>query len=114
VSKLNLTDLDDKDLAPNIISGLLEGFKTHTGQFPIAIVVTRKQAVDHFIANNEVMTNFRGIPLEPEKKADEASTVIKTISGIMAGMHAARLGEVRDVYSMLETMKVKYEKESAK
>jgi len=114
MSKLNLTDLEDKDLVPNVISALLDAFKGQSGQFPMAIVVTRKQAVDHFIANNEVMSNFRGIALEPEKRADEASTVIKTISGIMAGMHAARLGEVRDVYSMLETMKVKYEKESAK
>jgi hypothetical protein len=112
MSKLNLTDLEDKDLVPSVISGLLDAFKTQVGQFPMAIVVTSKQATDHFIANNEVMPNFRGIPLEAEKKADETTTVIKTVNGIMAGMHAGRVADVRDVYSMLEAMKIKLESKS--
>jgi hypothetical protein len=109
MSKLNLTELEGKDMVPNVISAITEAFRLQTGRLPDALVITTQQARDYFIANGEPMTNFKGIPLEPEKRADETATVIKTINGIMAGMHVARSAEVRDVYQMLESMKVKLE-----
>jgi hypothetical protein len=109
VSKLNLTEVEDKDMVPNVISALVDAFHTQTQRLPDALIITTVQAKAHFIANGEPMANFRGIPLEPEKRADETSTVIKTVNGILAGMHATRSAEVRDVYQMLENMKIKLE-----
>jgi hypothetical protein len=105
MSKLNLTEVEDKDLVPNVISALVDGFRTQTQRFPEALIITAAQAKAHFLANNEPMTNFRGIPLELEKLADEKTTIIKTISGILNGMHIKRVKEVADVYAMLEDMK---------
>jgi hypothetical protein len=107
MSKLSLVELEDKDLLPNVISAIVDAFKTQTGRFPDALLVTHHQGTDHFIANGEVMSNFRGIPLEVERKTDETATVIKTINGILAGMHINRSKEVADIYQMLENMRTK-------
>lgn len=107
MSKLILTQLDDKDCQPSVLAGLLAAFKVQTGKFPMSVVFTEEQAKGHFIANGEVMSNFQGIPLEIEAKTDETRVILKTINGFLSAMHTARIHEVTDVYSMLENMKVK-------
>lgn len=110
MTKLNITEFDDRDLADStILSALVDCYHQKSNQLPSALVVTISQAKRYFFANNEVMSNYRGIPIELEKRADETATVIKTINGIMAGMHINRAQSVADVYSQLENMKVKLE-----
>lgn len=108
MSKFVITGLEDKDLSGNtVLSALVDVYHEKTNQFPAAIVMSVAQAKKFFFANNEIMSNFRGIPIEIEKQADERATIVKTINGIMAGMHINRSKDVADVYSLLENMKVK-------
>lgn len=109
MSKLSLIELEDKDMTVGIISALTEAFRTQTQRFPDSLVITSEQGRSYFIANGEVMTNFKGIPLEVQGKTNETATVIKTINGIMAGMHINRSQDVASVYQLLENMKVKLE-----
>lgn len=107
MSKLDLTSFSDADLYEPFLSELTEFYRQKKNQFPEAIILSEGQAKKFFFANNELMTNYKGIPIELEKKTDERATVIKTIGGILSGMHKSNVKEVYEVYKLLEEMKIK-------
>jgi hypothetical protein len=95
-------------MKPDLPAKLMDAFREVTGQFPVAFLVTKEQVEKFFFQAGEQLTNFRGIPLEIEKSASENSTVVKTINGVLNGMHTAEVKEVAQVYSLLERMKAKF------
>jgi hypothetical protein len=106
VSSLNLCDLDDNDLViPTLVSALVDAFKLARNRFPESITVTADQANKFFFANNEVMSNFKGIPIIIASDADKKGTQISTINAIIKGMHTGRVHDIVDVYQKLESMK---------
>ena len=107
-SLINLCDLDDRDLSGmDLVVALIDVFKLKTNRLPDALVVTGEQARKYFLANGQIMPDFRGIPLFLEKKSDEVATVTKTINSILEGMHTKRVKDVADVYANLENMKMR-------
>lgn len=105
MSKLSLIELSDQHFTPKLISSLVEAFRLNASQFPTALLVTQAQAERHFYEAGQVMSNFQGIPIEVEQKANEKTTVVKTINGILSGLHKSNATDVSHVYSMLEKMK---------
>jgi hypothetical protein len=109
MSSINLCDIDDNDLStPLLASALIDSFKAARARFPESIIVTEAQAKKFFFANNEVMSNFKGIPLQLDQKGSDRAAILNTITGVLSGMHIARVKDVAEVYSMLETMKLKF------
>jgi hypothetical protein len=108
MSSLNLCNVDDADLAyPTLPSALIDAFKLARGRFPESVIVTEEQAKKFFFANNEIMSNFKGIPLQLEARGNDRAVTLSTINGLLSAMHIARVKEATEVYSMLETMKSK-------
>jgi hypothetical protein len=107
MSKLNITDFLDKDVNPAVLSPLVDGMQKLTGELPTAIVVTEEQWDKFFRAANERISNFRGIPLETPLASDQRSVVLKTIQGVLTGMHIAGVKDAAEVYRLLENMKIK-------
>lgn len=107
MSKLDLTSIDDKHMTNSLLDQWLEVFRRTTGNFPEAILITLEQGKKFFLNANEVSTNYKGVPLELQKSADETVTIIKSINAIMSGMHTAAVKDASDVYRLLEAMKAK-------
>jgi hypothetical protein len=107
MSKIDLTAVDDIHMTDKLLSAWLEVFRQATGKFPDAILVTLDQAKKFFLNANEIMTNYKGVPLELQKNADQTSTVIMTIDGILKGMHQTAVTDAASVYRLLENMKEK-------
>lgn len=110
-SLISLCDLDDRDLTGmDLLVALIDVFKLKTNRMPDALIITEEQAKKFFMANGQIMPDFRGIPLFLEKKSDQVATVISTINSILEGMHLKRVKDVADVYANLEDMKVRVSK----
>lgn len=107
MSKIDLTSFEDVHMTDKLLGLWLEIFRQSTGKFPESIVVTIDQAKKYFFSAGEMMTNYKGVPLEIQRKADELATVLKTIDGILTGMHTAAVKDSADVYRLLESMKLK-------
>lgn len=112
MSKLDLTQFEDKHLTNPLLSAYLQLFKTTTGVFPEAIIITKEQGNKFFLNANEIASNYMGVPLELDKKTNEKATIVKTINGILSGMHNSQATEVAAVYRLLENMKAKFIGES--
>ena len=105
-SSLNLTDIDETDMGKPVLLGqLLDTFVAATNHYPESIIITEDQAKRYFFANNEIMPDFRGIPLKVWQNTQEIPTVVRTIDSILKGMHSRRVKDVADVYENLESMK---------
>ena len=107
MSKIDLSSIDEVHMTDSLLSQWLEIFRRTTGKFPDAIIVTLDQAKKFFLNANEIMTDYKGVPLEIQKNADERATVIKTINAVMTGMHNTASRDVSEVYRLLEGMKAK-------
>ena len=107
MSKIDLTSIEDNHMTEKLVNAWLEFFRTNTGKFPDALLVTQEQAKKFFYAAGEVFTNYKGVPIEVQKKADEVPTILKTIDSILTGMHTSAVKDASDVYRLLEQMKVK-------
>lgn len=107
MSKIDLTSIDDIHLTDKLLGIWLEVFRQAAGKFPEAILITLEQAKKFFLSANEIMTNYKGVPLEIQKNADQTSTITMTIDGILRGMHQTAVSDVAGVYRLLENMKDK-------
>lgn len=109
MSKLNLVDISEQHFSAELISNLIEAFRLKTTNFPTALLVSRAQAEKYFYQAGEILTNFHGVPIEIEKRASENATIVKTINGILSGMHLKNVTDVSQIYAMLEEMKGKFD-----
>lgn len=107
MSKIDLTSIDDIHMTDKLLGIWLESFRQTTGKFPDAILITVEQAKKFFLNANEIMTNYKGVPLELQKNADQVGTVLMTIDGILKGMHTTTVKDAAEVYRLLENMKDK-------
>lgn len=107
MSKLSLIEISNQQFDVKLVSALMDAFRLSTGEFPAALLVTREQAERYFYEAGQTMNNFKGIPIEVERKASETATILKTINSILTGMHKSNVTDVSHVYSLLESMKDK-------
>jgi len=109
MSKISLLALSDEDVNPKVIGALVEAYRTanEPNRFPDALLVSKDQAEKFFFEGGQVLTNFRGIPLEVEAETDKTAAAITTINSIIKGMHIGSVTQVSEVYRLLENMKEK-------
>lgn len=107
MSSIDMTSVGDEHMTDKLLSGWLELFRQTTGKFPDAIIITLEQGKKWFLNANEIMSNYKGVPLEIQQKADQTDMIVRTINAVLTGMHTTAVKDTAEVYRLLENMKEK-------